>query len=179
MTLKAGRARADEAEDLRDATTDELRDVSVTSSEPIIVVELGVNQAVVTTLDGSDAAKALVDDCHALIATRKTMFTGYLPALLIGGCWFSLGLFLLAIAIFNQRGDTTGIVVSGLIIFTGPLWFLTVARDATKNGYAVIVPNRPSERRISKETVVVIIVTSILSAGITFLATYWQIRSAK
>lgn len=72
VTLHAGRAIADEADDLLSASRKERQDIQIIARRPNVTVRLSSVGTYVATRDFTKKARGMVDDVYDLLSERKT-----------------------------------------------------------------------------------------------------------
>ncbi|MFI7513161.1 hypothetical protein ACIBVK_06660 [Micromonospora echinofusca] len=176
VVLRAGRAVADEAVDLREARSDELGNITIVTAEPAISVRLGGVAEVSTSEASDDVAKVLVDDVHSLLSERRHFWAGSSPLWAFSGIgFFGFAATIILDLLFPDEDEPVPIML-GFLAFS--IAFGMVAwRDHVKNGIAIVEPARMSEQRSRLQGIWVVAVSVAASAVITFFLTYWQIAA--
>ncbi|MEV0005177.1 hypothetical protein AB0H28_23225 [Micromonospora sp. NPDC050980] len=177
VALRAGRAIADEASDLKEATSEELTNITIVTASPAITVRLGQSAAEVSTAEASsDAAKVIVDDVHALLSERQSFWAGSGPFWAFAGIGIAASFVLIGSDMLSREEQDILLPAIGLIA-TGVLFGLIVWRDHVKGGIAVVKPARISERRSFLQGAWVVVFSVVASSIVTFFLTYWQISA--
>jgi hypothetical protein len=181
VVVGAGRATADEAEDLRSATPEELRSVTVVSEKPSFAIVLHEKQAVVTTTEDSDAARDLVSRTASLVRGHRRGATG--PVARSFG-WAILGLLVAALLAASAVAQVTqgsgaawvSIVVAVIYVSMSLALSIIVWRWRKGRGGATIIPLNRTEDRSRRTGWRVGLVSTVLGAligsGLTLAVQY-------
>jgi len=169
--MTAGRATAEVADDLRDATADELRFLLIETTGPSVWVDLFPIEAQVWTYSDSDQARALADDAARLLNERRMgRFTRHLleAMFLIPVPMVLIGRFLPPpVRLVGYAGFLVMIVV-GVMVVLGKLTPPLVGSGA------VIIPERRGERRRHRRDIALWVLGGLLAIGLT----YWQVSAS-
>jgi hypothetical protein len=143
VVLCAGPGIAEDgAEDLRSATSKELRSVSVQSFNPDLIVNLSLLNGFVATTNRKKATRAIVDDVYGLLAMQRRSFV--LPATPV----IAAGAFLVALILCAPYFITTmrdpkeilwQILVNGIYIIGGLLIVGWLSIKALTGKFIVVI----------------------------------------
>lgn len=152
VVLAAKNAVADEAEDLRGATSEELASVALRVSDPDMTIWLQRGRARVETSDDSDAAQSLVADTAALLRTRPARFgSAWFASLFAASPLVILTTVALIVPVLSNPSRTdlfwpVSLILVGVLAFA--IWLGTSNWSlARKAGSAKIIPRFRSEIR--------------------------------
>lgn len=182
VTLSAGNAEAEAAEDLRDATAKELAKLGLVTREPRIEVRLEKKRANVSTTDDSDGAKALVDDVYGLLAERKSYRLLAAPVLPLAVAVLAVGVITALLIVFGseppKRQRTLADYIFLVVLLVSSFGVLgyavfTDVRRQWRAGLTRLVLARRSERRgvssDARQKVGIAIVTALVVAPVSLL----------
>lgn len=169
VVLGAGKATADEAEDLRSATPAELRSVAILLSEPPMRVMLNQKDASVTTTEDSTAAIELSERVASLLKDHRhgafrqwcRSFGWTLAALIVAGI-----MILSSIAQFQrgEGGGWSGIIVAAVYVPLGIFLSAVTWRSRSRQGRVTLLPVNREEDRARRTGWRVGIVTAVVGA---------------
>jgi hypothetical protein len=181
VVIGAERATADEANDLRSATPEELRAVTVVSEKPSMAIVLHEKQAVITTTEDSDPARDLVSRTAALVRGHRRGASGPMVRSFgwaLGGFFYAILLVATAASLFS-KGDGSGwvwVVLSVILVPASLAFSIAVWRWRKRRGGAAIIPMNREEDRSRRTGWRVGLVTTVLGAlvgsGLTLAMQY-------
>lgn len=181
--IRAGSALAESLDDLTDARPEELRDIRISTTYPLVVCTLGRNYAQIWTLSRNSEARALVDEIAGFLKTRRgiTAILRSTPPIL----WWLNALSLIAGAVILSFGENPRRVI-GVAAISAYLLATTVAMviwRARKFGGAIIHAVRRSEAKglsaSARRSVAIAATSGLAGAIVTALVAIWRARSGQ
>ncbi|QFY09587.1 hypothetical protein GBF35_25660 [Nonomuraea phyllanthi] len=179
VKLLAGNAVAESVEDLKEATPEELRHVSISSREPLMEIDLWHTSAEITVDTQDVAARAFADSVASFIGERKAspLIFAFRPIdWLFIPLMLSYGIFLY----FFYRGDASvGLSAVGLLLAFVAI-FAAGSRIywARKLGSVKVDPVWRNEKRTlssqARTNILIAVGAALLGAVITSIAGLWQ-----
>ncbi|MCJ1687862.1 hypothetical protein [Rathayibacter sp. VKM Ac-2927] len=183
VTLSAGGATTTTADDLREATPSELKEVAFLATDPHMVVWLNKSFASIDTFEDSDAARALVDSTAGLL--RETYGRSFLAAYVSILKFFAIGLsfsfgfaglLTLSLGLDTQIKESEVAFAFALCVFIlVALGVITtyLARQVWARGSAKITPSTRDEHRRSGKSTTTLVWSTIGAAVVTGVITYF------
>lgn len=181
--IRAGSALAESLDDLTDARPEELREIRLSTTHPLVVCTLGRTSAQIWTLSRSSEARALVDEIAGFLKTRRG-FTAILrstPPIV----WWLNALSLIAGAVILSLGENPRrvIVVAALSAYVLTVTVAMMIWRNRKFGGAIIHAVRRSEAKglsaSTRRNVAIAATSSLAAAIVTALVAIWLARSGQ
>jgi hypothetical protein len=183
VVITAGEATADSPEDLRDATSKELKKVTVGLDDPLLFVELWATHAGVTAKAADREGKALATGIRDYIKSRRTLSAirpsgGFWNLLIVAGC-IIFNLFI-GINIAHQVGiplNQIALKITALGLIEGIAILLIRMAITYRVGAARIMPRLQNEVRgftsERRTQLAVALASAVVSAVLLGLAGLW------
>lgn len=163
VVFSARSAVADDAEDLRSATNDELMHIGFTTTEPRLTVWLYRQKAKAAAREDTSEARALVDDIAGLLAPRRSA-RAFLRAMHMLNAIGLAGLLLLAVVIFRRPDSIGGPIMFAVMCLA---LYVMVASTVRGTGATSIVLRRRHEERTMSSTTRTTVITALVTALVT------------
>ncbi|MEV1173567.1 hypothetical protein [Nonomuraea sp. NPDC049784] len=178
VKLLAGNAVAETVEDLKEATPEELRHVSISTREPRIEIDLWHTSAEITVDTQDVAARAFADSIASFISERKASLLtfAFRPIdWLIIPLMLSYGIFVY----FFDPGKSPSLSVIGiLLIITAIIGPGSRIYWVRKSGSVKVDPVWRNEKRTlssqARTNILIAVGAALLGAAITSIAGLWQ-----
>ena len=173
FSIHAGRATVDDPDELADATSEELRQLTIRTVSPNIVIELGAKAARVWTFDDSERSVDLADDLARLLKERSTpLLVGSGTVALYMFCIFTL-VFIPAVVYEMVTSFSFNTILHALLLLAMCGFCSSAYRLARLRGGAKIHPIRRGERRRKTRELALwgagLVATSVVSGLLVYL----------
>ena len=188
VRIVAGSASADVVEDLRDATNDELKRLTISLDSQRVSIDLWEIFADISISREDLQARALADDIAGFIRGKRP-YRFYLPrksTLLLTFPLYAMAILTISLAIYFdtiKKNGLPGFIIGGFAFVAAVMFTAQAFRYAVSRGSIRIVPMRRNESRglssRARRDIGIAIVASVVGAAIIGLAGLWAGLFAK
>ena len=166
VVLGAGTATADEPDDLKSATTNELAAITIRTIDPMVVIWLQPHRCLVRTAEDSESAKALVVDSAHLLKQHRGGFARAAGMHALGSAIVPALILLLSLlaALLGGTPETALTFAFGALGVWIVIFVVSWRETARGGGATLVLQTRANAREANAGSKVLVVATVLATA---------------